>query len=111
MARSAVLAGRTAADTVSVTVQTVLMLIVAYLIGYRIHEGGCEALLAFVGVVSVGYAFTWVAAFAGLVAEDDRGRPGGLVHDRVPVRVREHGVRAARHVPQLAPADRRSTTR
>ena len=40
MARSAVLAGRTAADTVSVTVQTVLMLIVAYLIGYRIHEGG-----------------------------------------------------------------------
>ena len=66
MARSAVLAGRTAADTVSVTVQTVLMLIVAYLIGYRIHEGGAEALLAFVGVVSVGYAFTWVAAFAGL---------------------------------------------
>ena len=39
MARSAVLAGRTAADTVSVTIQTVLMLIVAYLIGYRIHEG------------------------------------------------------------------------
>ena len=66
MARSAVLAGRTAADTVSVTIQTVLMLIVAYLIGYRIHEGTAEALLAFVGVVSVGYAFTWVAAFAGL---------------------------------------------
>jgi ABC-type polysaccharide/polyol phosphate export permease len=61
-----VLAGRTAADAVSVTVQSVLMLIVAYLVGYRLHEGGWEALLAFLGVVSVGYAFTWVSAFAGL---------------------------------------------
>ena len=60
------LAGRTAADTVSVTIQTVLMLIVAFLVGYRLHEGGAEALLAFVGIISVGYAFTWVSAFAGL---------------------------------------------
>ena len=44
MARSAVLAGRTAADTVSVAFQTVLMLIVAYAVGYRLHEGGIEAL-------------------------------------------------------------------
>jgi ABC-2 type transport system permease protein len=66
MARSAVLAGRTAADTVSVFIQTILMLIVAFLVGYRLHEGGWEALLAFVGVVAVGYAFTWVSAFAGL---------------------------------------------
>ena len=66
MARSAVLAGRTAADTVSVFVQTILMLIVAFLVGYRLHEGGWEALLAFIGIVGVGYAFTWVSAFAGL---------------------------------------------
>ena len=66
MARSAVLAGRTSADTVSVTFQTVLMLIVAFLIGYRLHEGMFEALLAFIVVVAVGYAFTWVSAFAGL---------------------------------------------
>jgi ABC-2 type transport system permease protein len=66
MARSAVLAGRTAADTVSVFIQTILMLIVAYLVGYRLHEGGFEALLAFIIVVAVGYAFTWVSAFAGL---------------------------------------------
>ncbi len=56
MARSAVLAGRTAADTVSVAFQTVLMLIVAILIGYRLHEGGLEALLAFGLIVAVGYA-------------------------------------------------------
>jgi ABC-2 type transport system permease protein/oleandomycin transport system permease protein len=66
MARSAVLAGRTAADTVSVGFQTVLMLIVAYLVGYRLHTSIPAAILAFVGVVSVGYAFTWVSAFAGL---------------------------------------------
>ena len=66
MARSAVLAGRTAADTVSVTIQTVLMLIVAYLVGLPAPRGTGRGALAFVGVVSVGYAFTWVAAFAGL---------------------------------------------
>ncbi|HYZ14658.1 MAG TPA: ABC transporter permease [Actinomycetota bacterium] len=66
MARSAVLAGRTAADTVSVVFQIVLMVIVGVLIGYRLHEGITEAVLAFVLIVAVGYTFTWVAAFAGL---------------------------------------------
>lgn len=66
MARSAVLAGRTAADTVVIVFQVILMFIVAYLVGYRIHEGFMEAMLGFGGVVLVGYSFTWVAAFAGL---------------------------------------------
>ena len=66
MARSAVLAGRTAADTVVIMFQVILMTGVAYLVGYRFHEGLAEAILGFVGAVSVGYAFTWIAAFAGL---------------------------------------------
>ncbi|HET9723832.1 MAG TPA: ABC transporter permease [Actinomycetota bacterium] len=66
MARSAVLAGRTAADTVAIVFQVILMFIVAWLVGFRFHEGIMEFLLAFVGAVSIGYAFTWVAAFAGL---------------------------------------------
>lgn len=66
MARSAVLAGRTAADTVVIVFQVILMTVVAYLVGYRVHEGLPEAILGFVGAVSVGYAFTWIAAFAGL---------------------------------------------
>jgi ABC-2 type transport system permease protein/oleandomycin transport system permease protein len=66
MARSAVLAGRTFADTVAIVFQVLLMLIVAMLVGFRFHEGIVEALLAFAGAVSVGYAFTWVAAFTGL---------------------------------------------
>jgi ABC transporter DrrB family efflux protein len=66
MARSAVLAGRTAADTVSVIFQAILMFAVAYLVGYRLHEGLLESLLAFVVLVAVGYSFTWMSAFAGL---------------------------------------------
>ena len=66
MARSAVLAGRTAADTVVIVFQVILMFLVAYLVGYRIHEGLTKALVGFGGVVLVGYSFTWVAAFAGL---------------------------------------------
>ena len=42
------------------------MLIVAYLVGYRIHTSVWEALLAFGVIVGVGYVFTWVSAFAGL---------------------------------------------
>jgi ABC transporter DrrB family efflux protein len=66
MARSAVLAGRTAADSVVIVFQVILMLIVAFLVGYRLHEGLAEAVIGFVGAVAVGYAFTWMAAFAGL---------------------------------------------
>lgn len=66
MARSAVLAGRTLADTVAIVFQVLLMLVVAWLVGYRLHEGFAEALLAFAGAISVGYAFTWIAAFTGL---------------------------------------------
>jgi ABC-2 type transport system permease protein len=66
MARSAVLAGRTASDTFVIMFQVILMTVVAYLVGYRLHDGLARALLGFVGAVSVGYAFTWLAAFAGL---------------------------------------------
>jgi ABC-2 type transport system permease protein len=66
MVRSAVLAGRTAADTVVIVFQVLLMFIVAYIVGYRIHTGLGKLLLGFLLTVLVGYSFTWVAAFAGL---------------------------------------------
>jgi len=66
MARSAVLAGRTIADGVAITFQIVLMFIVATLVGFRFHGTPTDALLAFGGAISVGYAFTWVAAYVGL---------------------------------------------
>src|SRR4029450_10890646 len=52
--------------TVVIMFQIILMFVVAYLVGYRLHEGLLEALLGFVGAVLVGYSFTGVAAFAGL---------------------------------------------
>lgn len=66
MARSAVLAGRTAADSFAILFQVLLMLGVAVLVGFRFHEGILWVLLAFAGAMSVGYAFTWIAAFTGL---------------------------------------------
>jgi ABC-2 type transport system permease protein len=66
MARSAVLAGRTLADSGAIVFQTFLMLIVAFLVGFRFHAGVPKAALAIVGACAVGYAFTWLAAFAGL---------------------------------------------
>ena len=66
MARSAVLAGRTIADGVAIAFQIVLMFVVAILVGFRFHGTFTDALLAFGGALSVGYAFTWVAAYTGL---------------------------------------------
>jgi ABC-2 type transport system permease protein/oleandomycin transport system permease protein len=66
MARSAVLAGRTIADGVAISFQVLLMLVVATLVGFRFHGGLPSAVLAIAGALSVGYAFTWVAAFTGL---------------------------------------------
>ncbi len=108
MARSAVLAGRTAADTVSVAIQTVLMLIVAYLVGYRFHEGTAEALLAFVGVVSVGYAFTWVSAFAGLSLKTIEAVQAALFTVVFPFVFVSTAFVPLATVPQLAPAVRRT---
>src|SRR4030095_8018957 len=39
-------------------------------------------------------------------AEDDRGSPGGAVHDRVSLRLRELGLRPARDLPHMAATDR-----
>jgi ABC-2 type transport system permease protein len=66
MTRSAVLVGRTTADAFAITFQVVLMLVVATIVGFRFHTGPLEVLLAFAGALTVGYAFTWVAAFTGL---------------------------------------------
>ena len=66
MARSAVLAGRTFADSFAITFQILLMLVVAFFVGFRFHDGAPKALMAVIGAISVGYAFTWLAAYTGL---------------------------------------------
>jgi ABC-2 type transport system permease protein len=66
MARSAVLAGRTLADMASIAFQVLLMLIVAVFVGFRVHAGIPKAILAIIGILAIGYAFTWLFAFTGL---------------------------------------------
>jgi ABC-2 type transport system permease protein/oleandomycin transport system permease protein len=68
MARSAVLAGRTIADTVRNAFVVVLMTAVGMLVGFRIHGGIPAYLAALLLVLLFAYAMSWVAAAVGLGA-------------------------------------------
>jgi len=70
MARSALLAGRTLADTVRNVFVVILMAVVGFGVGFRFH-GGWLAFLAGCGVVLLfGYALSWVFASVGLAVGD-----------------------------------------
>jgi ABC-2 type transport system permease protein/oleandomycin transport system permease protein len=70
MARSAVLAGRTVADTGRNLFVVVLMLVVGTLVGFRFHNGFVPALAAIGLALLFGYAFSWVFALVGLSVRD-----------------------------------------
>lgn len=71
MSRSAVLAGRTLADTIRNVVVTAILLAVGYLLGFRLHNGWLAG-LAMIGIVVLfGFAFSWIAAFIGMFTQDE----------------------------------------
>jgi ABC-2 type transport system permease protein/oleandomycin transport system permease protein len=70
MARSAVLAGRTLSDTVRNAFVVVLMTVVGYLVGFRIHAGVPEALAAAALALAFGLCFSWISALIGLAVRD-----------------------------------------
>ncbi|MCI0690303.1 MAG: ABC transporter permease [Sporichthyaceae bacterium] len=70
MARSAVLAGRTAADAVRNLFVLGLMTGVAYAIGFRFHAGPAAAFGAMGLAVLIGVAFSWIFALLGLLVRD-----------------------------------------
>jgi ABC transporter DrrB family efflux protein len=70
MARSAVLAGRTLADSTRNVFVVLLMVGVGYLIGFRFQNGFLSAIAAIVLVVMFGHAFSWISAFIGLITKD-----------------------------------------
>ncbi|MFN8103112.1 MAG: ABC transporter permease [Acidimicrobiia bacterium] len=70
MARSAVLAGRTISDVTRNTLDALLTVGVGALIGFRIHQGAAEALLALVLLALFGFAFCWISALIGLAVKD-----------------------------------------
>jgi ABC-2 type transport system permease protein len=66
MARSAVLAGRTLADTARNLLVIILMVVVGFLVGFRVHTNPL-AFLAAVGIILLfGFAMSWVMANIGL---------------------------------------------
>jgi ABC-2 type transport system permease protein/oleandomycin transport system permease protein len=67
MSRSAVLIGRTTTDALRNVFVILLMLLVGFLVGFRIH-GGVLATIAAIGlIVAFGYAFQWISALIGVM--------------------------------------------
>jgi ABC transporter DrrB family efflux protein len=80
MARSAVLAGRTAADAVRNLLVLALMTAVATAIGFRFHAGPAAAFAAVGLALAVGVTFSWIFALLGLLVRDPESAGiGGLL--------------------------------
>ena len=70
MARSAVLAGRTLSDTVRNAFVVVLMAIVGYLVGFRLHANPLGAIAGIILAILFGLCFSWISALIGLAVRD-----------------------------------------
>ncbi len=71
MARSAVLIGRLAADTIRLTVTVLIILAVGYAVGFRYQNGWGPAVLMVVLGVAFGVAVCCVSAYVGLAIRDE----------------------------------------
>ncbi|MGQ0670744.1 MAG: ABC transporter permease [Actinomycetota bacterium] len=70
MARSAVLAGRTLADLTRNVFVAVLMALVGFLVGFRIHSNALAFVAGMLLVLLFGYAMCWIFATVGLAVGD-----------------------------------------
>ncbi|CAN5858658.1 ABC transporter permease [soil metagenome] len=68
MARSAVLAGRTSADLVRNVFVVTLMVVVGFLVGFRVGTGPLAFLAGILVLLLFGYALSWVFCLVGLSA-------------------------------------------
>lgn len=68
MAPSAMLVGRTMSDVVRNALSFAVMLVVAFIVGFRIEGSLAEAVAATALLFLFAYAFSWVQAYTGLVA-------------------------------------------
>lgn len=66
MARSAVLAGRTVADSVRNLMVILLMVSVGFLVGFRVHTNVAAFALGILLLLLFGFAISWVMALVGL---------------------------------------------
>jgi len=70
MARSAVLAGRTVADLIRNLLVVMLMLVVGYIVGFRIQTDVFQATAAIVLLLAFAFSLAWVFAYVGLGASN-----------------------------------------
>jgi ABC transporter DrrB family efflux protein len=70
MARSAVLTGRTIADLLRNVFVVVLMMVVGYLVGWRIHTDALGLIAGALLVLLFGFAMAWIFATVGLALGD-----------------------------------------
>lgn len=70
MARLAVLAGRTIADTIRNVFVLLLMTLVGMVIGFRIEHGLPQFALAMLMTLVFGFAFSWISATIGLAVKN-----------------------------------------
>jgi ABC-2 type transport system permease protein len=66
MYQPAVIIGRTVSDLARNIVAFVVMIVVAYLVGFRIEGSMTDALAATILLLGFGYAFSWIQALIGL---------------------------------------------
>jgi ABC-2 type transport system permease protein len=67
MSRAAVVVGRTASDMLYNVLSLVVMSIAGLVVGWRIHDGLGDALLAYGLLLLFAYAISWVMAYVGLL--------------------------------------------
>jgi ABC-2 type transport system permease protein len=70
IARSAVLAGRVLADLLTEVIAIVVLVITGLAVGWGIHNGIADALLAFGLCLLIAFAMTWVGACAGMLVKN-----------------------------------------
>ena len=73
MARSAVLVGRTTSDVAKNLILLLLVIIVAYLVGFRFLNGFVAAIGMIALVLSVGFVFSWISAVVALAIKQVEG--------------------------------------
>jgi ABC transporter DrrB family efflux protein len=71
MARSAVLTGRLAADTLRMTVTILIVVGIGYAVGFRFQNGAGPAILMVVLAIVLGITCCVIAAFTGLAIKDE----------------------------------------
>jgi ABC-2 type transport system permease protein len=74
--RAAVLSGRAVADTTILVWSLTIMTIVSFLVGFRLHDGIANGLIALGLIIVFSFAFEWVFITTGLYAGNAQAAQG-----------------------------------